>query len=254
MAHASSSQVWHGISPVMREYLAEVYRAASHQPETDWVTTSALAERMHVSPPAVARMVARLKRRGLLAHAPYQGMRLTAAGYREAMAGIRLHRLVEIYLVRMMGFGWHEVHEEADAIAPTMPARVAERMGELAGHPQRCPHGEPIPTPDGRMPLVADRPLCDLILPATRTVSRVVTAEPECLIYLHSLNLVPGQTIDLIGREPFGGPLRLQIGAALVSIGLELARLVRVCLPEEFDLAALPLEPLPDSDPPHDRA
>jgi len=230
----------------MREYLAEIYRAASRQSETDWVTTSALAERMHVSAPAVARMVARLKRCGLLAHEPYQGTRLTAAGYREAMASIRRHRRVEIYLVRVMGFGWHEVHADADAIAPTMPARVAERMSELAGHPQRCPHGEPIPTPEGRMPLVADRPLCDLVPPAIRTVSRVMTADPDCLVYLHSLGLVPGQTFELTGREPFGGPLRLQIGTALLTIGLELARLLRVCLPEEFDLAARSVEPMPD--------
>lgn len=224
------------ISPVMREYLAEIYRVASYQPEEKWVTTSALAERMNVSPPAVARMVGRLKERGLLEHEPYQGMCLTAAGRREALHYLRQHRLTEQFLVRVMGFGWHEVHSEADAIGAVVSPVVVERMSELTGHPRRCPHGEPIPTADGRMPVVADEILTELEPPAQLVVSRVNTDDPEKLAYLASLGLTPGAVCELVSRAPFDGPLRLRIGANEQVIGAELASVLRVCAPDEFDL------------------
>ncbi len=218
----------------MREYLAEVYRVASYQPHSDWVTTSALAERMNVSPPAVARMVGRLKKRGLLEHEPYQGMRLTPAGRQEALLHLRRHRLTEAFLVQVLGFGWQEVHHEADVIGPAVSERVARRMSELMGHPQRCPHGEPIPTADGRVPVVVDEVLTAISPPALLVVSRVNTDDPEKLTYLESLGLKPGCPFELVSCAPFGGPLRLRIEGQEQVIGAELAATLRVCAPEAF--------------------
>ena len=82
----------------MQEYLAEAYRIACYQPESDFVSTSALAEEMQVSAPAVTRMIQRLKQSGFLEHEPYRGIRLTTAGEREALVNIRRHRLVERFL------------------------------------------------------------------------------------------------------------------------------------------------------------
>lgn len=224
----------HPISPVMREYLAEIFRVISYQADSDSVTTSALAERMAVSPPAVARMVARLKKRGLLEHEPYQGMQLTPAGQREALLYLRQHRLTEIFLVKVMGFGWHEVHEEADALGSAVSERVAARMYTLAGEPQRCPHGEPIPTADGKLPVVEDDLLTTYDPPASLVISRVNTDDPEKLVYLGSLGLRPGQAFVLVARAPFGGPLRLRIGQREEVIGAELAGKLLVCAPEAF--------------------
>ncbi|MBN1967187.1 MAG: metal-dependent transcriptional regulator [Anaerolineae bacterium] len=223
-------------SPVMREYLAEIYRVASYQPQETWVSTSALAERMSVSPAAVARMVTRLKERGLLEHEPYQGMCLTPAGRHEALHYLRRHRLTETFLVRVMGFGWHEVHSEADAIGPTLSDQVAERMNRMAGHPRRCPHGEPIPSAEGHMPIVVDEVLAALEPPASLVISRVNTDDPGKLIYLESLGLLPGHAFELRSRGPFEGPLRLRIGEGEHMIGVELASVLRVCAPGEFDL------------------
>src|SRR5436190_14642978 len=153
-------------SAVQQEYLAEAYRLVHSQPGNPYITTSALAERVGVSAPAVAAVVERLKRAGFVEHEPYRGMKLTPKGEREALMNIRRHRLTEVFLVKVMGFGWHEVHDEADSIGAVIGERIASRMEEMADYPRRCPHGEPIPTADGRMPEVVDEPLSDVAAPA----------------------------------------------------------------------------------------
>lgn len=218
-------------SAVQQEYLAEAYRLLHYQPETPYISTSMLAERMHVSAPAVAAIVERLKRAGLVEHEPYRGMRLTPHGEYQALMNIRRHRLAEVFLVKVMGFGWHEVHEEADAIGAVISDRVAARMEQMAGYPKRCPHGEPIPSADGIMPKIVDTPLADVSAPVDLLVSRVNSHDPEVLIYLASLNLMPEQPIRLISRAPFNGPLRLRINKQEQVIGHELARCIRVAEP-----------------------
>ncbi len=215
-------------SNVMQEYLAEAYRIAHYQKDDPYVTTSALAERMHVTAPAVAAVVQRLKKRGLVEHEPYRGIKLTEKGEHNALMNIRRHRLAEIFMVKVMGFGWHEVHDEADALGEVISEQVAARMEVMAGFPKRCPHGEPIPTADGVMPPIHDEPLSDLTAPRELSISRVNTHEPDLLQYLASLSLVPGQPIQLISRAPFNGPLRLKIGVQEQVIGYELARVLRV--------------------------
>lgn len=214
-------------SAVQQEYLAETYRLLHYQTD-DYITTSQLAERMNVSPPAVAAVVERLKKAGFVEHEPYRGMRLTTKGEREALTNIRRHRLAEVFLVKVMGFGWHEVHDEADAIGAVISETVASRMEKMAGYPKRCPHGEPIPTADGKMPQVIDEPLSDLTPPADLVISRVNTHDPERLKYLWTIRLMPGQPITLLSRGPFEGPLRLRVADQEQVIGNELAKTIRV--------------------------
>ncbi len=199
-------------SPKQQEYLAEAYRLTHYHPASPYITTSALAERINVSAPAVAAIVKRLQRAGLVDHEPYRGIKLTATGTHEALMSIRRHRLTEIFLVKVMGFGWHEVHDEADRIGAVISDSIAQRMEHMAGYPRRCPHGEPIPTADGIMPEIHDEPLADVEAPADMVVSRVNSHDPEILKYLATLHLVPEQPIKLLSRAPFNGPLLIDIG------------------------------------------
>lgn len=221
----------------MSEYLAEAYRLAYYQPDNPYISTSALAEVMHVSAPAVTRMVQRLKDAGYLEHEPYRGIALTPAGEREALTNIRKHRLVEVFLVDVMQFGWHEVHDEADAFGGTVSDVIVERMATMAGNPRRCPHGEPIPTAEGRMPRVQDAPLNEAAPDTPLVVSRVTTHDADKLAYLGELGLKPGKHFRLIHRAPFNGPLQLEVGGATTVIGHELAGALRVCGEDQFELA-----------------
>ena len=126
------------LSNTMQEYLAEAWRLAHYQDGDPNVSGVALAEVLHVSAPAVTRMVKRLKTSGYLEHEPYRGIALTAAGERVALQHIRRHRLVEVFLVDVMALGWHEVHDAADDLGAVVSDTVLERMDDIAGHPRRC--------------------------------------------------------------------------------------------------------------------
>jgi DtxR family transcriptional regulator, Mn-dependent transcriptional regulator len=226
-----------GVSPAMQEYLAEIYRIAYYQPGDGYVSTSALAGAMGVTAAAVTRMVKRLHTAGYLEHEPYQGIRLTANGDQEALRSIRRHRLVERFLVDVMVFGWHEVHDEADDLGSAISDTLVDRMDEMAGFPRRCPHGEPIPSADGIMPQIADWPLNEATPEQAYVLSRVNTHDSEKLEYLERLGLLPGKTFELVSQAPFNGPLQLRINDEMQFIGYELAGALRVCHEGEFELA-----------------
>ena len=208
-------------SAAMREYLAEIYRLQEYSPT---VSTTSLADRLNVSPPAIPRMLKRLQSAGYVKHVPYQGVELTGRGREEALREIRRHRILEVFLVSVMGFTWDEAHEHADDLSAGLNDRLAERMAEMAGQPQRCPHGEPIPDRDGRLPLVNDVCIVNLGVGHKGAVSRVRTHEPEKLQYFASLGLIPGTALEIMGRAPFNGPMRLRIGREDVVIGYELMK------------------------------
>ncbi len=208
------------ISDTMRDYLGEIYRLGQGEA---WVSTTALAEVLDVSGPASVRMARRLHDAGLVDHLPYKGIQLTPYGRKVAMLNIRRHRLVERFLVEILEFGWHEVHDKADTLQNGVNQAIEDRMDELMGHPVACPHGDPIPTRDGLMPELNDKPL-NVTPPGSQgKITRVKTREPEKLQYLAQIGLVPGAPFELINRAPFNGPLRLKIGRNEQVIGTELA-------------------------------
>ena len=223
-------------SAAMQEYLAEAYRLAYYQSDNPYISTSALANALGHSAPAITRMVQRLKEAGYVEHEPYRGIYLTPAGEREALMNIRRHRLVESFLVNVMRFGWHEVHDQADVLGEAVSDMMVERMEKMADYPRRCPHGEPIPTADGRMPRVVDFPLNEAEPGRDYVVSRVSTHEEKMLEYIEQINLKPGTRFHLVSLAPFNGPLQLTIGEATQVIGHELAGVLRVCSPDQFDL------------------
>jgi len=220
----------------MQEYLAEAYRIAYYQPDNPYVSTSALAEEMNVSAPAVTRMVQRLKTAGFLEHEPYRGIKLTPEGEREALANIRKHRLVERFLVDEMGFGWHEVHDDADELGLVVSSVLVDKMDEMSGYPKRCPHGEPIPTIDGTMPRVIDYPLSEVDVNKEYVISRVHTHDEDKLKYFSDLKLEPGTHFRLVERAPFNGPLQLEVNGETHFLGHELAGTLRVCSESEYAL------------------
>jgi DtxR family Mn-dependent transcriptional regulator len=205
----------------MREYLAEIYRLQEDEPT---VSTTSLAERLDVSAPAVPRMLKRLKSAGYVKHIPYQGVELTERGRKEALRELRRHRILEVFMVDVMGFTWDEVHEHADQLGQGLNDAISERMAEMTEQPTRCPHGEPIPDEQGDMPPVDDICIINLGVGHKGVVSRVRTHEPERLQYFASLGLVPGAAFSIVGRAPFNGPMRLQVGREELVLGVELTK------------------------------
>lgn len=225
------------LSPKMFDYLAEIYRLSDGErvvsdaaPVNDdgFISTSALAELVDVSAPAVNRMVTRLRELALLEHEPYRGVRLTEEGKREALKQLRRHRIAEVFLVKVMGFGWHEVHEEANRMTSALSDMLTTRMFEMSGNPTHCPHGEPIPNAAGSIPTLGD-----FLLPAAPVnhdyiITRVRTRERDRLEYLAALGLLPGTKVHLLHIAPFNGPMQLKVNKEYRIIGHNLAELIRV--------------------------
>ncbi|MEP7293104.1 MAG: metal-dependent transcriptional regulator [Chloroflexota bacterium] len=230
MAGEQAVAVAGALSPTMREYLAEIYRLSDREGAPEgFVSTSALADLLDVSAPAVNRMVIKLRDQGLLLHEPYQGIRLTDAGRREALKGLRRHRIVEAFLTKVMGFGWHQVHEEADRISPTLEEIVVARMAQMAGNPTRCPHGEPIPSPEGELPELHDLLIPDAPQNLMLEITRVRTREADRLEYMAALELIPGAHLQIVHAAPFHGPIQLRLkDKEFRIIGHNLAEMIRV--------------------------
>jgi DtxR family Mn-dependent transcriptional regulator len=223
-------------SPAMQEYLAEAYRIAYYQgADNPYISTSALAEVLHVTAPAVTRMVQRLKKSGYLEHEPYRGIKLTLAGEKEALSNIRSHRLVERFLVDVMGFGWHEVHDAADELGAVVSEKLVERIAEMTNHPHRCPHGEPIPSANGFMPRIIDYALNEVAEGQEYLISRVNTHDADKLRYFDTLGIKPSTRFTFSQRAPFNGPLQIELNGNVIHLGHELAGVLRVCSEEEFE-------------------
>ena len=217
------------LSGKMRAYMAEIYRLVDRQPEPmEYVSASELADLLFVSPPAVSRMVSKLNELGMLNHKPYQGIAITEQGRIEALKHIRYQRIAEVFLVRVMGISWLQVYDEAQRLGSGLSERVASRMYEMAGEPDFCPHGEPIPDARGIVKPMRDRLLSQIEIGKTVRVSRLITREADRLQYIAALGLTPGKTFAVIHIAPFDGPLQIKLGREYRIIGNKLARLIRV--------------------------
>ncbi|HXF64997.1 MAG TPA: metal-dependent transcriptional regulator [Caldilineaceae bacterium] len=192
----------------MLEYLAAIYKLAQTQ---DKVTTSALAEKMCVSPPAASSMLKRLQDSGFVERSTTDGITLTEQGRLAALQLIRRHRLLEVFLVEVMGFTWDQVDVEAHRLEHAISSAFEDRMDRLCNYPTHCPHGDPIPRKDGTMP---DERLLSLVelQPGQRgTLRRVGAHEPSLLRYLSQLKLTPGREVKLVELAPFHGPVTVEL-------------------------------------------
>ncbi|WP_062517314.1 metal-dependent transcriptional regulator [Demequina gelatinilytica] len=177
---------------------------------TEWsdapVTTKALAERLGVSAPTVSENVRKLVAAGLLDHEPYGAITLTAEGERRALDMVRRHRLIETFLVTQLGYGWDEVHDEAEVLEHACSSRMIDAIDSLLGHPTRDPHGDPIPSATGRIVTLDGTNLTDAV-PGAWTVARLSDADPAVLRDLASLGLTVDASIRVHGPDPSGGIL-----------------------------------------------
>ncbi|HNA89268.1 MAG TPA: metal-dependent transcriptional regulator [Anaerolineales bacterium] len=208
------------VSLAMQRYAAEIYRL---QQDHEQVPLSLLSSHVESSAQAISSMVKRLQKHGYLVHEPYRGVRLTPEGERIAMPSLRRHRLTEVFLVKVMKYDWATAHDLSDTFEKGVNDEIEDRMDELAGRPTRCPHGEPIPSKEGVMPVVKDVQLIDVPSGSDCVISRVRTHDMEKLHYIGELGLVPGTPFHLMSCAPFKGPLRLLMKPHDHLIGYELA-------------------------------
>jgi DtxR family Mn-dependent transcriptional regulator len=205
------------------------------------VTTSAMRERLQALEPkgqlsdaTVTQLFKSLAEKQYVRHTPYRGVELTPQGELLAAELVRHHRLIELFLVRALGYGWDEVDAEAERLEHAISEDFEDRLDRLLGYPTEDPHGDPIPSRSGEVVAPPMQPLTELELGRAAVVRRVRDDDAEMLRYLAVLGLVPGAAVCVRERAPFGGPLRVQVGAAgdehEHAVGPELAAGIQVAL------------------------
>lgn len=183
------------------------------------VKTKALADHLGLSLPSVTSMMKALADASLVDYRPYQGVELTASGEEAALRVLRNHRLVELFLVKTLGFSWDEVHVEAERLEHAVSEKLADRIDAFLGHPRFDPHGDPIPTRDGRVESLSGTPLSQLGTDREATVVRVLDQDPALLRFLDAHGLRPGVQVILRAADPFGGSLHVELSHGRVAIG-----------------------------------
>ncbi|NLF03897.1 MAG: metal-dependent transcriptional regulator [Actinomycetales bacterium] len=214
------------LTPATQDYLKVVW--AAREWDDDGPTTTALAARLGLSVSSVSDGVKRLTAQGLLEHAPYGSIGLTDEGRDAALAVVRKHRLIETFLVEYLGYGWDEVHDEAEVLEHAVSDEFVERLAARLGHPERDPHGDPIPARDGTVPRPAAVRLSALAEGARGVVARVSDAEPALLRYFAQVGLVLDAPVRVLARRELVGTVEVEVGEAAVSLGLAAADAVWV--------------------------
>ena len=215
------------LTAAVEDYTKAIYALAERSPE-GVVSMNAIAARQSVAPASASNMVKRLHELGLVEHERYRGVTLTAAGTRVALETIRHHRLLELYLAESLGVPWDRVHDEAEVLEHVLSDELEELIAAKLGNPTHDPHGDPIPTREGR---VEERETISLDTAPSGSCGafvRISDADPAMLRYLAKQGIAPGDRFEVVEHQPFGGPAFVRFGDEVHVVGGELARAMRV--------------------------
>lgn len=187
-------------------YIKSIYALSQ---ATGEVSVSDLAKKLEVKLPTINSMIKKLAAKKIVSYAPYKGIRITEKGKKEALSIIRKHRLAELFLVKVMGLGWEEVHDIAEQLEHVNSERFYDRIDELLGYPKADPHGEPIPDVNGRIPAQQRISLSEIGEGVEVKIGAVANDEKAFLGHLNSKGLQIGDTIKVKKKEPFDGSITI---------------------------------------------
>ncbi len=216
-------------SPSIEDYLKVVYKLEEQNGPP--VSTGDVAEEMSVSGASASNMIKRLDELGFLTYEAYKGATLTDPGRTVALEVIRHHRLLELYLKEVMGFSWDEIHEEAEILEHHISERFEDRIEEMLDHPERDPHGHPIPTRDGTVDDLPTRSLADLTTGDRAHIDHIADESGELLDLLEQRGLLPGASVEVVDTRPLDGLLVVAVDESEQLIGTPVARKVVVSSP-----------------------
>jgi DtxR family transcriptional regulator, Mn-dependent transcriptional regulator len=211
-------------SSTVENYLKAIHHGQSTLPKGQRLLPMGhVASALSVTPGTATTMVKALAESGLVEYEPYSGVRLTKAGDKLAALVLRRHRLVELFLVQVMGMSWDEVHEDAEQLEHVVSDRLIERIDAMLGRPTHDPHGDPIPDPHGA---IAHRHFDSLLtcpLNTTLRVTRIADQDPAFLRFIEQNNLKPGQPVAVAARDAAADSVVLRVHDRTLTIGARAA-------------------------------
>ncbi|MFI5378439.1 MAG: metal-dependent transcriptional regulator [Tepidisphaerales bacterium] len=216
----------------VENYLKQLYLEQRSADVETLVSMGRLAAAMGVVPGTATSMVKSLENSGLVVYEPWSGVKLTHSGEQLALHVLRRHRLVELFLVKVLGLDWSVVHDEADALEHAISDRVLERLDAFLGHPTADPHGDPIPTSKGHLHERHLLSLADCPVGVAQQVARVLDQGPGFLQFIERSGLMPGANVTVGKRDSTAGAVRVLIPRrAEVLLGMAAAARILVEVP-----------------------
>lgn len=205
-----------------QNYLKIIWSVQEWDPERAPVQPSVIAEKAGLRMSTVSDAIKRLGRQGLVTHTRYGAVSLTEAGRAHAVQMVRRHRLIETFLVQVLGYGWDEVHDEAEVLEHAVSDELVDRISAHLGNPDRDPHGDPIPAADGQVATPRARQLTDCEPGADYRLERISDADPELLQFLAERGIEVGTVFTLAAGAPYSGTLVLEReGQPALTLGAE---------------------------------
>jgi DtxR family transcriptional regulator, Mn-dependent transcriptional regulator len=205
-------------SRAVQDYLKAIHSLGGDEKT---VSPADIAARLEVRSPSVTGMLKRLAQMGWITYESGQGARLTEKGVREARRVIRRHRLVELFLTRVLGLDWSEVDMEAEALEHAISPRIEQALAVHLGEPLEDPHGHPIPTREGALRRRQLQPLKDFQPGQTVTIREAQDDNPSRLRRWQELGLVPGAKVRILSYQPLDDLFEIEIGAKRIQMGSE---------------------------------
>ena len=187
------------------------------------ITTNAIAEQMETKPSSVTDMAKKLAEKGLVDYVRYQGVSLTDTGVKTALSIIRKHRLWEVFLVKKLDFSWDEVHEVAEQLEHIKSEKLIDKIDELLDFPKHDPHGDPIPTKDGKFQERDEKLLSEMPINSNGVCVGVKDSSVPFLKFLDKNNIALGNTIKILDKEDFDNSLRIQMDGKEMRISHQIA-------------------------------
>ncbi len=211
------------VTTALEDYLKIIFKIAEQIEIDKGVSTTDIAKRLKVSKASVSNMLKKLAEKNYIHYEPYYGVSLTDSGRKIALNMIRKHRILELFLVERLGYGWDEVDEEAEVLEHAISDKLTSRMWHDLGCPTEDPHGSPIPNEQGEMLENDWLPLTMHDEEAMLFIQRIQNRSPEELRYLESIGLTKGASFKLIYKAPFNGPLSVEIDQRVQPIDHRIA-------------------------------
>jgi DtxR family transcriptional regulator, Mn-dependent transcriptional regulator len=211
-------------SSTVENYVKQIYTLQNESSDGRRVPMGRVAEVMGVVPGTATSMIKTLLDAGLVDYEPRGGVRLTAGGEKLALHVLRRHRLIEQFLVQVVGLDWSEVHEEAEQLEHVVSERLVDRIDTLLNFPTVDPHGDPIPSPQGAVDREVLRCLVDVPPGDSALVARVSDQEAGFLRLLKHHELQPGRSVRLLDRDQAADAITLQTeGREPFTVGMKAA-------------------------------
>tara|TARA_B000000460_G_C21491534_1_gene381831 strand:- start:216 stop:887 length:672 start_codon:yes stop_codon:yes gene_type:complete len=217
----------------VEDYLKQIYQAQLTSPGS-LVPTGQVASALEVAPGTATAMVKTLAEAGLVKYEPYSGVCLTSAGEKLASHVLRRHRLVELFLVEVMGMDWSEVHSEAELLEHAVSEHLLKRIDTMLGGPEVDPHGDPIPTAGGEVATSDYANLITCPVGPSLMLVQVTDQTSDFLRLMESYGLLPGVPVEVVARDEHADTVEVRpLGGNRVSLGFRAASKIRVTPPTD---------------------